>query len=221
MGKYESKNKKNGQRNRNSGAQRGRRNASRNNNIQEKNMAGDSEQLDSTGRHNDPNWYFTDSVLAEQASSFAFDSYMGVKSLMRIQGQDGNGDPANQLPGYYTAPSIMAIKLNPCPGDTSTIQTGINMAALKMYTQLSNQNSKTTQYAPQDLTMLLLAVGEAISLVEHIRRAFGFAFTYNQRNRELPRRVLEFMGFDVDDFMSNLAQHRIDFNAKKIGRAHV
>ena len=164
-------------------------------------------KLDSRGRDNDPNWYFLDADVATQASSFSMDQYLGVDTdlSLSIDGQ------INTL--GITVPAILALHMNPCPGDTSTIQRGINMAGLKTYTMLSSMNSKTTNYGPQDVTTLLLSLGEVISILEHIRRAFGVAFTYNQRNRTMPVMLLDMMGFEHTDFLENLAQHRLQFNS--------
>lgn len=165
----------------------------------------DNCSLSSNNRDNDPNWYFLDKAIADQASSFSFGEFLG-----RIA-PTGKYDSANV--SQMWVPTIMSIYLNPSPGDTKSITSGINMAALKTYTTLSSMNAKTTNYAPQDVTMLLLSLGEVISVMEHIRRAFGVAFTYNQRNRALPRNLLERMGFDADDFLEHLAVYRLEFNS--------
>lgn len=161
--------------------------------------------LSSRDRDNDPNWYFLDKAIADQASSFSFGEFLGRVAP--------TGKYAGSQISEMWVPTIMAIHVNPCPGDTNSLTTGINMAALKTYTTLSSMNAKTTNYAPQDLTMLLLSLGEIISVMEHIRRAFGVAFTYNQRNRALPRNLIERMGFDADDFLDHLAPYRLEFNS--------
>lgn len=172
------------------------------------NANSDSANLDATNRDNDPNWYYLNAEIANQASSFSFDQFLGVNTPLNALTKSGVSS-SHQVP----LPSIMTIELNPCPGNTLSIQTGINMAALKMYTVLSSNNAKTTNYAPQDLTMLMLSLGEVISVMEHIRRTFGVAFTYNQRNRSMPKLLIQSMGFTPDDFLGNMAQHRLQFNS--------
>lgn len=167
--------------------------------------------LDSTGRDNDPNWYFLDRNVADQASSFSFDEYLGIYSNFHYQ--QAKGTVLNKRNIVIDVPAICAIACNPCPGDTSQVQTGINVASLKNYSTLSSMNAKTTQYAPQDLTTLTLALGEVVSVLEHMRRAFGVAFLMNQRNRAVPRKLLEMMGFEPEDFLTNLAGHRLAFNS--------
>lgn len=181
-----------------------RRSSKRNNS----NTNSDSANLDVNNRDNDPNWYYLNAEIANQASSFSFDQFLGVNTPLNALTKAGVPS-SHQVP----LPSIMTIELNPCPGNTLSIQTGINMAALKMYTVLSSNNAKTTNYAPQDLTMLMLSLGEIISVMEHIRRTFGVAFTYNQRNRSMPKLLIQSMGFSPDDFLGNMAQHRLQYNS--------
>lgn len=163
-------------------------------------------ELSTRGRDNDPNWYFLSKEVADQASAISMSQYMDVPFKLHHKA-NWEGDVE------FRVPTILVLELNPCPGDTSQITTGINMAGLQTYATLSSVNAKTTQYAPQDLTTLTLALGEVISTLEHIRRAFGVAFTYNQRNRSMPHKLLTALGFDADDFLENIAQHRMQFNS--------
>ena len=173
--------------------------------------ARNNPDLSTSGRDNDPNWYFTDASIAALASSISFGEYLGVKTKLGNYCLKANGDSAFVIKSMGV-PSIMSIGVSPCPGNTDDTQQGINLAALKMYSELSSMNAKATSYAPQDLTMLMLSLGEVISIIEHMRRAFGVAFTYNMRNRDMPKLLLKAMGFDPDDFLRNLAAHRLRFN---------
>lgn len=163
-------------------------------------------KLSSRGRHNDPNWYFLSKEVADQASSISMSQYMDVPFTLHHKA-NWEGDVE------FRVPTVLVLELNPSPGDTSQITSGINMAGLQTYAALSSVNAKTTQYAPQDVTTLTLALGEVISILEHIRRAFGVAFTYNQRNRAMPHKLLTALGFRADDFLQDLAQHRMQFNS--------
>lgn len=170
-----------------------------------------SSSLDSTNRDNDPNWYFLNSDVAKQVSSVSFNQYIGVTDNV-VGSYTDDKDNSVGVDYKLNVPSILVLQANPSPGIAYTSTEGINLAMLKLYSTLSSQNAKTTSYAPQDLAMLLLQLGEIISIMEHIRRAFGIAFTYSHRNRVLPKEVLRAMGFDPDDFLSSLAVHRIEFN---------
>nr|AVX53467.1 putative capsid [Marmot picobirnavirus] len=162
--------------------------------------------LDATNRDNDPNWYFEDASVASQAASISFNQFQGEPFTINQISADGIIERAINVANLFIA------RVNPSAGDTSSVTSGINLAALKTFTTLSSRNAKTTQYAPQDLTTLLLALGEVVSIAEHIRRAFGLAFTYNVRNRDLPRQLLLELGFNADDLFKGLADYRLRFN---------
>lgn len=164
-------------------------------------------ELNRNGRSNDPNWYFTNADIANQASQFSFNQFLGQRVDLLPE--------ANGVHRLIT-PTVMVAYLNPCPGwveELNPLSAGINMQGLKLFTTLSSRNAKTTNYAPQDVTTLMLAMGELISLIEVGRRAFGLAFTYNQRNRMFPQEVLKAMGFEPKDFLTNLADYRLKFNS--------
>lgn len=152
-----------------------------------------------------PNMYFTDQVLLDQASQFSFSNYLGESVPLN----------SNETVSEYVA-GLMTISLNPCPGWTdkeTPMTSGINMQAYKIYSLLSSRNAKTTGYAPQDVTVLMLALGEVISLSEHIRRTFGLTFIVNKRNRMYPRTVIQTVGgVNVDNLFNSLAQYRLKFN---------
>ena len=167
--------------------------------------------LDSVDRHNDPNWYFLNSDIARQVSAVSFNQYIGVTTDIETQYPDDQGH-SKTAKYQLNVPSIMVLNANPSPGIAFSATEGMNLAMLKLYSTLSASNAKTTAYAPQDLAMLMLQLGEVISVMEHIRRAFGVAFTYSHRNRTLPKKLLNAMGFNPDDFLRNLALYRIEFN---------
>lgn len=163
-------------------------------------MVDSSSNLDSTNRDNDPNWYFLNSDVARQVAAISFDQYLGVTSTVPGSYVDAS-DNDQEIDYKLNVPSILVLGINPSPGIADTSTEGINLAMLKLYSTLSSQNAKTTAYAPQDLAILMLQLGEVISIMEHMRRAFGIAFTYSHRNRTLPKQILSAMGFDPDDFL--------------------
>ena len=166
---------------------------------------------ETAGRDNNPAWYFTDANLMAQAASFSFDQFAGTKKYLP---KNINSPTITSSKARWKTVTIVAREVNPSASHAEVMTDGINLAALKLYTTLSSRNSKITQYAPQDIAVLQLALGELISTVEHIRRAFGVAFTYNQRNRSMPKQLLASMGFDPDDFLDHIANNRMAFNSR-------
>lgn len=170
--------------------------------------------LSSSGRDNDPNWYFLDGNIAEQASGISFNQYIGNSFPITFASSDTKTSATVETLARANYSTILSYGMNPSPGDVSSLQNGINMAALSTYSTLSSMNAKSTNYQPQDISILILSIGEVITIMEHIRRAFGIAFTYNQRNRTMPRQILDAMGFETDNFLDDIAQHRLQFNSK-------
>lgn len=151
---------------------------------------------------NNPNWYFTDSSLASMATAISFNDYLG--SSLKVSPVDS-----------IDIPTFLKINLNPSVGlipADAPIEAGINMQGVKIYSTLSSYNAKTTNYAPQDVTALILAFGNVLENISYIKRFFGIAFSYNQRNRFYPVQILEALGVNSDDFLSHIADYRLKFN---------
>lgn len=171
------------------------------------NRSDDYRMPRSEGDINDSSMYYTDENLKNQITNFAFTQFQGIPVSLgkNQQGADYSFENAN----------IMRIALNPSAGfvdPTHAMEAGINMAGLKNYFTLSNNNAKNTNYAPQDVTTLILALGQLIAMVSFGKRAFGLSRVYNVRNRAYPLHVLDAAGIDGSDFIDNLADYRIEFN---------
>lgn len=164
-----------------------------------------------SGRINDPMYYFLDEQLKNQITNISFNQFNGTPNSLGTMNLKGN-----YVDVLDKAPYAMRIELSPSAGYTgagySSVGNAVNLAALKLYTELSANNAKTTNYAPQDLTTLILAIGSVISLSSHVTRAFGMLNVFNQRNRAYPRQMLEIAGIDYDDMIENAANYRIRFN---------
>lgn len=157
--------------------------------------------IDKEEKLNDPNWYFTDKALMDQATQMSFSEIVGA-------GNPGMAD--------NETPTIMELDVIPSPGvavSGSNRVTGFNMAMQRFYAQLSAITGRTSTYAPQDVGILLLALGEILSMVSHIRRAFGTVNASSYRNRAVPKALIHAMGFDYDDLVANLSNYVTEFNA--------
>lgn len=162
--------------------------------------------------YNDPKWRMAVDPVGTQVHQYSFSNFIGQSVLMPnpLLSSYLSADP------YEHVASIGVIGLNPSPGDTGmgnvAMKAAINQQGLRTFTALSAGNAKTTNYAPQDVTTCLLAIGELISTFEYARRAMGIAYVYNVRNREFPRHMIQALGIDPDDLIKRLAEYRIRFN---------
>lgn len=158
------------------------------------------------GDVNDPNYYFVDENLKNQLATFSFNQFTGVPFKM---GALTTGKSITK-----TNATVMSILLNPSAGYTvgDGVQNSVNLAALSLYTKLSANNAKTSNYAPQDLTTLIFGVGQVIALAGHCARAFGLARLFNYRNRAYPATIIKATGIDYDDLVENFADYRNRYN---------
>lgn len=175
----------------------------------------DEDSDDSKSRFmNDPNWYIADLKTMEQAMGFSFDNFIGRDNTLEIH--NTVLDTGKTASAVDAVGSIAVIKMMPSPGyigkGSQAKLSAINQQGFKLYARLSSVNSKNTQYAPQDVTTLILAMGEVVSMISEIQRAFGLLWTYNIRNRQMPSNLIHATGIDADDFYANIAQYRIRFN---------
>jgi hypothetical protein len=164
---------------------------------------------------NKPEFYYGDMVLGDELSRFAFNCFVGQTphSLTYNYGK--------------SLPTVAILPINPCPGvtyvnpETHEYETddkkGINLALQQWWSITTAESGRGATWSKVDLGALMLAEGEVISTLEHLRRFFGLAFTYNLRNRLFPKKIFEYMGIDGDDFLSRLADYRLELNTL-IGR---
>lgn len=159
------------------------------------------------GNINDPSYYLSDPNLRDQLPNISFNQFVNVPV-------DITWAPATNTTQSVTFPSCMRISLNPSAGytDDNYVSSGVNLAALSMYTKLSANNAKTSVYAPQDLTTLIYAISELIAISAHTARIFGVCRLYNYRNRSFPEKIVEYLGIDYQDLINNFADYRSTYN---------
>lgn len=159
--------------------------------------------LNSAGRDNNPNWYFSDANQAEVMSRIQMNGFAGT---------------ADSLSDYHPMPTIQTLFVNPCPGvtpnssfgaDTIPVSEfkmgGINRAAQKLWYILTAKSGRAAGYTKPDVALLILALGAMIETYEFIRRVFGLSYVYSNRNRTLPTLLWKAMNVDPDDYRANAA----------------
>lgn len=176
--------------------------------FSDKNQCDDRIRRDySKGDINDPSYYISDANLRAQLPNISFNQFVNVPVDIARKVSDNTT-------AEITFPSCMRINLNPSAGytDDNYISSGVNLAALSMYTKLSANNAKTSVYAPQDLTTLIYAVSELIAISSHIARIFGVCRLYNYRNRSFPEKIVEYLGVQYQDLIDNFSDYRSLYN---------
>lgn len=178
-------------------------------NRQKPKSKGKGEPLSKGTRDNDPNWYFTDSKLAEQVSQLSFQNMVGT----------------GPIGGKFDYATILKFKFNPSIGCTYSwsratgfgvdmgINAPVNAMAVKIYTLLSSYTGRTSTYAPQDITTMICAQASLLEVVEATRRIFGILQTTNVRSRILPTKLINSMGIQAADLYANIPAYRMRFNS--------
>lgn len=175
----------------------------------------EDQTISKSGPINNADYYFTDSTLKDQIGTISFNQFAGVSYDIATQ------YPAK--PQKADAPTLMRLALNPSAGYTRNVGTAnsTNLASLSLYTKLSANNAKTSIYAPQDLTTLILALGDMIALSGHIARIFGVARLFNFRNRSYPKSIISNFGIDYDDLVNHFAEYRNKYNLIMVSASQI
>lgn len=160
---------------------------------------------------NDFAWISLGDIIDIDTYDYSINGFTGIPLNL----YDGKSDSI----GGFISPttllaSIMRVAINPSPGyiGSNPMDAPINRNGYNLFTQLSSVNAKTTQYAPQDITMAILAVGELQSMYTFIARSLSLPYVYNYRNRAYPILATNASGLDYQDLKSNLANYRVRFN---------
>nr|UVJ88928.1 putative capsid protein [Picobirnavirus sp.] len=193
----------------------------------------DYKDIDRRELPNDPDDYFTDLSLAEQAAQLSIPNVLGTTKYLQ----------------NFTMPTCMILPVNPSVGmsefdytdepieDPETHEvlyergfyykasnSGAFMASQKLYTLTSINSGRSNAYQQNDVLVSVLAVAEAVGMIEYARRFFGIATTYSMRNRIYAIKLLSMLGnqransgnFDNtkfgEDFISNMSDYRLKLN---------
>lgn len=163
---------------------------------------------------NDPKWYALDAALLRDSSSIPFSWSQGTSidtGLRQIPSSSAAGKSFN--PGKFYVPGIMTFNLKPSIGYTNESTDPVNVASVSVYSYIRHANSGHTNYESTDLMCYLYAMTQAYSCIIHLQRLYMMTTMYSQRNRYLPRRLVEAAGGDFDNITSHLADFRYGINA--------
>lgn len=150
-------------------------------------------------RHNDPNWYFSD-TMKKTVANFAYTYPNGSAFDLDLRGRY-----ANRVPG------ILILQHMPAFGGGSTTghSTALNMAAHNIYSFVRHLNSGGSNYDAPDLLVYILCVSQLYSAHSWMRRLYGLLRTYDPNNWYKPEGIFNALGIDFHDFR----EHIVDFRA--------
>lgn len=169
-----------------------------------------ASQYDKSVAYNDPSWRQYNSLLTDTTTAFSLNVLAGKP--LSVDGSTVAKQNTYSLVNDGYPMDIMKIAINPSLGRSFNASSAINKAMLELYTTLSAQNSKTTNYTPGDLGMLFGALGSVASLSSFIRRTFGLLRVASPVNWAYPRAIINASGVWYDDLKSRVAEYRNRYN---------
>lgn len=168
-----------------------------------------SKAAESKGCANDPMWYVIDAQMARDVGSLSFNNPLG--NPITLANEDGNTTLSPAF-SYGAVPGIFTIYTTPAVGYAQSETAGVNIASKNIYSYVRHDNSGHTNYDSPDLMIYLLAMDSIYSMVAAMMRIYGVAQVYSQKNKYLGKVLLQAMGVDAEDVMSNLANFRAAIN---------
>lgn len=164
---------------------------------------------DTSRSGNDPAWYAANPILLRDAASYPFSYVTGASNIHDPSvWQDANIEtaPLMQVPG------IASFHIYPCVGTAINATDPINVASQSVYSFVRHANSGHSNYDPADLMIYIMAMANMYSFLVWCQRLYGYALTYDQRNRYIPKDLIRANNVDADDLTNNLANFRFWIN---------
>lgn len=153
------------------------------------------------GSTNDPYWYAADPNLLRDAASIPFSWALGTPV-----------DYNNDYRSNDAIPGICALSVIPSVGLATDADAPINVASTALYSFVRHANSGHTNYDSPDLMLYCTAMANVYSFINYAQRLYGLATMYSQRNRYMPRYLVEAQDVDFDNIASDLANFRYWLN---------
>jgi len=155
--------------------------------------------------------YTQNSRLVEDAGKLAFAQALGTSYSVGNYSVVNFNNTVTGLTQKYIA-GAARIGVQPSYGGTLNPTSPINMATRSIYSFVRHANSGRANYEAADLMLYLLQMNEVLKLYSWFVRLYGISRTYSDKNRYYPRRIVESMGVNFDDLITNLASLRFQIN---------
>lgn len=157
---------------------------------------------------NDASWYASDPALMRDSASYPFSWPAGEQVL-----HDLSLYSATQQKGVVARTAgICSLEVCPTIGWTDSSSDPVNVAAQAIYSFIRHANSGHSNYDPADLMLYILAMSEVYSMIVYAQRVYGYAFTFDRRNKYIGDRLIAANGIDPKDLRQGLAKYRFWIN---------
>lgn len=158
---------------------------------------------------NDPAWYASDPTILRDAASYPFSYNTGATEIHDSNlwpSSDFTQKPAEQIAG------VCSLRVHPVVGTAHYPTDPINVAAQSVYSYVRHANSGSKNYDYPDLMLYILAMANMFSFLVWCQRIYGYALTYDQRNRYIPKDLIRTNNVNATDLINNLANFRFWIN---------
>lgn len=158
---------------------------------------------------NDPAWYASNPEIMRDAASYPFSYNTGATEIHDASVWTDSAiefHPADQIAG------VCSLKVHPVVGTAHYATDPVNVAAQSVYSFVRHANSGHSNYDPADLMIYILAMANMYSFLVWAERLYGYALTYDQRNRYLPNELISTNNVQVSSLIDNLANFRFWIN---------
>lgn len=164
---------------------------------------------------NDAEWYIWNEETSKGYADFAFNVKPGISYDATRNSTIANGIQITNasLSKQYQMPGIAIYKYIPLYGNSTTPQSTLNVVAQQVWKRVRNLVSNNqTRYEAADMFMYLLAMDQVYLMIHELKRIFRLVNTFTNENRDIPRKILNALGYDFNDIVSNLANYRAKLN---------
>jgi hypothetical protein len=158
-----------------------------------------------TPADNDVKWWAKNPQMLADSASLPFSQSLGTAVVVPAAEMVNRKDD-KALPGLMTLNFVPSIGLTV---DRGQLSSPINLAAAAQYTAMRAQNSGATNYDSPALMFYFLTMDGIYMYYSYMVRVYGAMRLFSQKNRYLPRLIVEANGVDYDDIEQNLAQFRL------------
>ena len=198
----------------NNGKKNDKRAPYRNNRRKNSNCRGKDEtrtsRKEETTTTNDPAWYTRFPQLTKDAASLWFSNPLGAVIPRLTSSSIAGGRDVDAALG--AVPGLMVLNTILGPGTSADANSPLNATSRDIYSFIRHANSGHSNYSAPDLTMYLLCLDAYYTVWAKMVRAYGVASLVTKTSRYTAVRILQALGFDADNILSNMANFRYAIN---------
>lgn len=158
------------------------------------------------GSDNDSIWYTLSQSITNAVASLSFEAALGRPMLERFGYLD-------QIKSYYhPVPGICSFWFIPSIGQANSANSPVNEAAFNLYSFIRHKNSGRPVGDAPNYMQYLIAMDSAYMFYMKLTRIYGTINHWSITDRYTPEALVNAMGVDYHDIVSNLSNFRAFIN---------